>query len=535
MAPAVVDKVHAVSVLRRAGLLDLRHPLLTAQTSLAMRRLGPIAGAAHIAARRDPADLALIDDLGRLTYGELDRRANALARSWSAIGIRPGAVVGVLCRDHRGAVDAMIACGKLGARLVLLNTGFSRVQLADVATREGVSVLVYDAEFGSLLSAIHAGVRRFVAWGNSDSDAEASLDQLIASADGDSFGPPAEQAGMVLLTGGTTGTPKGAARQVRSPLIAAQFLERVPLRRGDVVYIAAPIFHGTGLTQFIMTLALGSTMILRRRFDPLATLQGMADHGATALIVVPTMLQRILALGPDVLGAYDTSRLRVLMSAGALLPTDLGNRVMETFGPVLHNLYGSTEVAVAAVAMPADWLAAPGCAGRPPHGCQVRLYDDAGRAVTRAGVTGRIFVGNGLAFSGYTGGGTKEMIDGLLSTGDLGHFDTGGRLFVDGRDDDMIVSGGENVFPIEVENLVDAMPGVTEAAAFGVPDEEFGQRLRLFVVKDPGSPLDADTIKSHIRQNLARFKVPRDIVFLPELPRTATGKVDRRALPLTPT
>lgn len=497
-----------------------------------MRRLGPIAGAAHIAARRDPADVALIDELGQLTYGDLDRRANSLARAWFAAGLKPGVVVGVLCRGHRGAADAMVACGKFGARLVLLNTGFSRVQLADVAAREGVSVLVYDAEFGPLLSSVHAGVRRFVAWGK-DVDAEASLDELVCGTDGSGFGPPAEQAGMVLLTGGTTGTPKGAPRQVRSPLIAAQFLERVPLRRGDVVYIAAPIFHGTGLTQFIMTLALGSTMVLQRRFDALTTLRGVAEHRATALIVVPTMLQRILALGPDVLKAYDTSSLRVLMSAGALLPTDLGNRAMEVFGPVLHNLYGSTEVAVAAVAMPADWQAAPGCAGRPPHGCRVRLYDDAGRAVTSAGTTGRIFVGNGLAFKGYTGGGTKEMIDGLLSTGDLGHFDSGGRLFVDGRDDDMIVSGGENVFPVEVENLVEAMPGVAEVAALGVPDEEFGQRLRLFVVKDPGSSLDAEAIKSHVRQNLARFKVPRDVVFLDELPRTATGKVARRLLPLT--
>ena len=236
------------------------------------------------------------------------------------------------------------------------------------------------------------------------------------------------------------------------------------------------------------------------------------------------MLQRLLAARPE---QYDTTSLRVIMSAGALLPTDLGNRTMAAFGPVLHNLYGSTECAVATVAMPADWQAAPGTAGLPPLGCQVRLYDDADRSISRPDTTGRIFAGNGLSFAGYSSGGHKDMIDGLLSTGDLGHFDAAGRLFVDGRDDDMIVSGGENVFPIEVENLVEAMPGVDEVAAVGVPDEEFGQRLRLYVVLAPGAFLDSDAIRAHVRENLARFKVPREVVFLDELPRTATGKVYR--------
>jgi fatty-acyl-CoA synthase len=513
----LADNLRALAVLHGAGMVDLRRPVAGVRKSLAIRRLGPIAGAA---AHHDPSGLALIDELGSLTYGELDRRANSVARGWSTLGLRAGDVVGVLCRNHRGLVDAMVACGKLGARLVLLNTGFSRVQLADVAAREGVSALVYDSEFADLLSGVPASVRRF-----------ADLEELVASYSSAPLAPPARQGGMVLLTGGTTGTPKGAPRQVRSPLTAAQFLDRVPLRRGDVVLISTPVFHGTGLTQLIMTLALGSTVVFQRRFDPVAVLEGIAEHRATALIVVPTILQRILALGPESLSGYDTSSLRLIMSAGALLPTDLGNRVMETFGPVLHNLYGSTECAVATVATPSDWLAAPGTAGLPPVGCRVRLYDSSGRPVTEPGVTGRIFVGNGLSFGGYSGGGHKDMIDGLLSTGDLGHLDAAGRLFVDGRDDDMIVSGGENVFPIEVENLVEAMPGVAEVAAVGVPDEDFGQRLRLYVVLANGASLDGDAIRDHVRENLARFKVPREVVFLPELPRTATGKVARRELP----
>ncbi|MGC4937096.1 AMP-binding protein [Kribbella sp. DT2] len=502
----ITEKVRAVGVLRAAGMVEPARPVLAVRKARAIRRLGPIAGAAQAAAWRMPDAVAVIDESGRLTYGELDRRSGALARGWLAAGLAPGEAVGVLGRDHRGVVEAMVAAGKLGARLVLLNTGFSDVQLTDVVRREGVGGLVCDDEFEGMAAA----VRRLP----------------LEGAEGSSLPWPRTQGGLVLLTGGTTGTPKGAPRVVRSPLVAAQFLDRVPLRRTDVVQLAAPLFHGTALTQFIMAFALGATVVLRRRFDPAATLATVERERSTALIVVPTMLQRMLAVERT----FDTSSLRIIMSAGALLPTDLGNRVIDRFGPVLHNLYGSTECAVATVATPSDWLAAPGTTGRPPVGCKVRLYDDAGRPVTAPGTTGRIFAGNGLSFGGYSGGGSKEIVGGLLSTGDLGHFDANGRLFVDGRSDDMIVSGGENVFPGEVEDLVEAMPGVAEVASVGVPDHDFGRRLRLYVVPAAGAELDAEEIRVHVRNHLARFKVPREVVFLDELPRTATGKIDRRAL-----
>ncbi len=502
----ITEKVRAVGVLRAAGMVELGRPVAAARKARAIRRLGPIAGAARAAAWRAPDAVAVVDEDGRMTYGELDRLAGALAIAWASAGMTPDQAVGVLCRDHRGAVVAMVAAGKLGARLVLLNTGFSGVQLGDVVRREGVGGVVYDDEFDELL----AGTWRL---------------PLEGSGEG-SLAWPRRQGGLVLLTGGTTGTPKGAPRVVRSPLVAAQFLDRVPLRRGDVVQLAAPLFHGTALTQFVMAFALGATVVLRRRFDPVATLRTVERERSTALIVVPTMLQRMLAVERT----FDTSSLRIIMSAGALLPSDLGNRVIDRFGPVLHNLYGSTECAVATVATPSDWLAAPGTAGLPPVGCRVRLYDDADRPITAPGTTGRIFAGNGLSFAGYSGGGSKDVVDGLLSTGDLGHFDAAGRLFVDGRSDDMIVSGGENVFPGEVEDLVEAMPGVAEVASIGVPDDDFGQRLRLYVVPAAGAQLDAEEIRAHVRNHLARFKVPREVLFLDELPRTATGKVDRRAL-----
>jgi fatty-acyl-CoA synthase len=241
------------------------------------------------------------------------------------------------------------------------------------------------------------------------------------------------------------------------------------------------------------------------------------------------MLQRILALGPDVCGKYDTSSLRGVLSSGSALPGELALRWMDTFGDTLHNFYGSTEVAQAAIAGPRDLRAAPGTAGRVPRGTTVRILDEQGRPLP-TGRTGRIFVGNATQFEGYTGGGNKEIIDGLMSVGDLGHFDAEGRLFVEGRDDEMIVSGGENVFPSEVEDLLSDHPDILEAAVIGVPDEEFGQRLRAFVVPRPGVTLDADALRAHVKQELARHKVPRDVIVLDEIPRNPTGKVLKRVL-----
>jgi fatty-acyl-CoA synthase len=270
-------------------------------------------------------------------------------------------------------------------------------------------------------------------------------------------------------------------------------------------------------------------MVLRPKFDPEDTLRATAEHRARVLAVVPVMMQRILALPEEVKRRYDLSALEVTAASGSALPGDLATRWMDEFGDNLYNLYGSTEVAWATVATPEDMRAAPGTAGRPPRGTVIRIVDEDGKDVPQ-GETGRIFIGNQLAFEGYTGGGDKEHLDDLLSSGDVGHFDEDGRLFIDGRDDEMIVSGGENVFPREVEDLLSDHEGVSEAAALGVDDEQFGQRLRAFVVKEEGADVSEEELKDHVKTNLAGYKVPREIVFVDELPRNATGKVLKREL-----
>jgi fatty-acyl-CoA synthase len=504
---------------------------------LALERYGPTLAAGYRScAARYPERTAIVDERGTLTFAEVDARTNSLANGLAARGLRSGERVAIMCRNHRGFVEASVACSKLGAHAIYLNTAFARPQVTEVVKREDPAMIIYDLEFAAEVSDAAAGRKAaFVAWADGGERTAGAgrlqtLEQLIAGNASTPRKPPENPGRTVILTSGTTGTPKGANRASPDSLQpAAALLERIPLHAREPTLIAAPLFHSWGFAHFFLSTALASTLVLRRRFDPEDTLRAAAEHRATALIVVPVMLQRILELQPDVRARYDVEALRVIASSGSALPGPLAQRVMDTFGDRLYNLYGSTEVAWAAIATPRDLRAAPGTAGRTPRGTAVRILDDQGNE-RPAGQPGRIFVGSELLFDGYTGGDDKARIGSLMSTGDVGHFDPAGRLFVDGRDDDMIVSGGENVFPGEVEDLLARVPGVKEVAVIGVPDEEFGQRLRGFVVPEDGVTLSEADLKEHVRRNLARYKVPRDIVLVDELPRNATGKVLKREL-----
>jgi acyl-CoA synthetase (AMP-forming)/AMP-acid ligase II len=425
-------------------------------------------------------------------------------------------VIGLLNRSHRSVMVTLSAANKIGVRVVLMNTGFAGPQLADVAAREQVHCILADDEFAGLLDVLPQETVRI---------GSREQHELVDGQARSALPAPSRPGGMVLLTSGTTGTPKGAPRNQIDPLQSAQLLDRIAWPREGTYCVAAPLFHATGLATCALGLALGNRVVLSRRFDPEATLKAIAQHRAGALVLVPTMLQRILDLGPETLARYDTSSLDVVFAAGSALSPDLCRRTAEAFGDVLYNLYGSTEVAAAAVATPQELRAAPGTVGRPPVGCRLACYDEHRRKVTEPGRTGTLFVSSGLSFTGYTDGNNKEIVDGLLSTGDTGHFDETGLWFVDGRDDDMIVSGGENVFPLEVENLLADHPDIVETAVIGVDDADFGKRLAAYVVKHSASKLDGEDVKGYIRSHLARHKVPRDVVFVPQLPRNETGKV----------
>ena len=520
-----------VKVLADAGVVRPMRPDRLWAVVRTLQRWGrsPAAGAIALAARY-PYETMIVDELGSLTYSEVDQRTNALAHSLADAGVVEGDGVGIMCRNHRGFIEATAAVSKLGADALYLNTAFAGPQLTEVTKREKPRALIYDEEFAGLLEDAGERRKRFVAWHDSERCADPTLDELIAAGDRSAVVPPDREGRAVILTSGTTGTPKGASRANPQSLDpAVSLLSKIPLKTRQVSHIAAPLFHSWGFAHFTIGLILGTTYVLRRRFEPEACLDALARYRCDSLVVVPVMMQRILELPAETRARYDLSSLKVVAASGSALPGDLATTWMDEVGDTLYNLYGSTEVAWASIATPEDMRAAPGTAGKPPRGTVVKLFDESGREVPE-GLTGRIFVGNEMLFEGYTGGGSKDVIDALMATGDVGRFDSGGRLFVEGRDDEMIVSGGENVFPKEVEDALARHPEVAEAAAVGVEDDDFGQRLRAFVVLEGDSSASEQELKDHVRQNLARYKVPREIWFIEELPRNATGKVLKREL-----
>jgi acyl-CoA synthetase (AMP-forming)/AMP-acid ligase II len=515
-------------VLGAAGILRPVPPTALARMGKALKDWGTgPAGGFTAMAMREPHRVGLIDEKGSLTWGDLHRRSNSLARALAARGVVEGDSVAVMCRNHRGFVDACVAAAKLGADILLLNTAFAGPQLADVLEREGPQVVIHDQEFTGLLAGARIDVR-VLGWVDSESD-EDDVDALVATYDESDVTPPQRHARIVILTSGTTGAPKGAPRSEAGLGAAVSLLSRMPLRYGWRTHIAAPLFHTWGFAHLALAMLLGSTVVLRRRFDAEECLEVVERERCDSLVVIPVMLQRVLNLSQDTLDAHSLPTLQVTAASGSALPGDLATTWMDTFGDNLYNIYGSTEVAYASIATAEDLRAAPTSAGRPPWGTVVKILDHDGHELPR-GETGRIFVGNGMLFEGYTGGGeSKEVVGGLMSSGDVGRFDENGRLYVEGRDDDMIVSGGENVFPQEIEDCLSRHEAVVEVAALGVDDDQFGKRLRAFVVVRRPRPTE-DELKDWVRQNLARYKVPREIVFLDELPRNATGKILKREL-----
>ncbi|MEM8707868.1 MAG: AMP-binding protein [Actinomycetota bacterium] len=511
-----MDVGAAIDLIRRAGLVD---PTRTAALGAGLTRWGPsLAAGVAAGALRLRGRAAVIDADGVTTWGELDHRTSLIARGLRAHRVGRGTQIGILCRNHVGFVEASVAAAKAGLVPVYLNTGSARAQLIEVVQRESIGVLVGDRELLADLPSSIVDGPVFAIGDEWDAVARAGrgrFDVLLPS----TIAP-------VLMTSGTTGVPKGARRElgVRGSTGGVGVLERIPYRADDVIVVPAPLFHAWGLAHLTVAISLGATIVLTERFDPATTLAAVEENDATVLAVVPVMLQRLLAADLDL---EPLRRLRVVASSGSALPAPVALEWMDRFGDHLYNLYGSTEVGQATIAGPADLRAAPGTAGTVVSGSEVRIVDAEGRPVP-VGETGRIFVGSGGSFDHYTGGGDKERLGDLLSSGDVGHVDADGRLFVTGRADDMIVSGGENVFPGPVESLLLAHPAVVDAAVVGVPDDEFGQRLKAVLVVD--GVLTADAVQAHVAAELGRHFVPRDVEFVAVLPRNATGKLLRREL-----
>ena len=529
-------ELHYFLKMFEAGAFKLEPPQNIAAMLADIRRWGEFGMIPAMNARRSPNRTAIIDDDGEITFKELDEAAHEVANGLLKMGVKGGDGVAILTRNHRWFLIALYGAARTGARIILLNSEFSGPQIKEVAEREGAKVIIYDDEYYKAVSAAEPELGKLRALGkNPDKDEPSgSTDETLESLVERSSGKPAPKAtrhsSIIILTSGTTGTPKGANRSTPPTLAPiGGVLSHVPFKSGEVTSLPAPMFHALGFLHATIAMMLGTTLVLRRRFKPVTVLEDIEKNKVTAMVVVPVMLSRILDALEGLERKPDLSSLRIVFVSGSQLGAELATRALKDLGPVIYNLYGSTEIAFATIARPKDLSINPGTVGPVVKGVKVKILDDNGNELPQ-GEVGRIFVGNFFPFEGYTGGGHKQIIDGLMSSGDVGYFDEHGLLYVSGRDDEMIVSGGENVFPAEVEDLISGHPEVVEATALGVEDKEWGHRLRAFVVKADGASIGEDDIKTYVKDHLARYKVPREVVFLDELPRNPTGKVLKREL-----
>jgi acyl-CoA synthetase (AMP-forming)/AMP-acid ligase II len=524
----------SIAALRKARLLVGLRPDKYLRMSAAVLREGftNTVGIA-VSAQRRPNRPALIDDLGALSYRELDTRANSFAAALQQLPGGTPQMVGIMCRNHRWFVDALAATERIGADVLPLNTSFAGPALAEVVLRERPDVIVYDQEFSASVDRAISekpDTARIVAWTDDQAEHTITVETLIARHAGQRPSRAGRKSKVILLTSGTTGTPKGARRAAGGGgSEGLAMLSRMPWRAEETTVVAAPLFHAWGFGQLVIGTMFSCTLVVRRTFDAAATMELVDRYRATGLSVVPVMLERIMELPCEVRNRFSGRSLRFVSAAGSRMRPDVVVKFMDQFGDVVYNNYNATEVGVIALAGPEDLRAAPETAGKAMPGTEIRILDEHRHELPRGGI-GAIFARTKTQFEAYTSGQTKDVEDGFMATGDIGYIDDAGRLFVVGRDDEMIVSGGENVYPIEVENALSTHPAVADTFVLGVDDEQFGQRLAAFVVLKPGASATVDILKHYVREQLANYKVPREIVFLDELPRNAIGKIMRREL-----
>lgn len=477
---------------------------------------------------------AILDRSGRLTFRGLDRMANQVAGAISAAGVAPGEPVAMILRNGREMAAVILGCQKAGFIACPMNTWARTKELKATLDNAGPKIVFYDTKHTGSVAGAVSGDACLIAVGAGSGSVPGSIpfNEFLGSGSGRPPFPFTRRRGsakIIIHTSGTTGTPRGAQRDAASSGLGrmAEVLSAVPYRREDVIYCPAPLFHSFGLLTFTMATALGATLVLPERFDPEDSLRLMEEHRATAASFVPVMIKRIVEQGDEVRDRYDLSHLRLVIASGSALSADLRAAAAEVFGPVLYDLYGSTEAGWVAIATPEHMAEEPRTVGRPVPGTEVLVLSKDGEELP-TGEVGEIHIKSEMIFEGYTSGDNRPFVDGYISIGDLGRVDERGYLFVEGRADDMVVVGGENVYPIEIEEVIESLPGVTDAAVTGAGDPDLGQVLVAYVAGDTTE----EKVIAHCKSELASYKVPRRVKVMTELPHTSTGKILKRELNL---
>jgi acyl-CoA synthetase (AMP-forming)/AMP-acid ligase II len=495
-----------IRVLWSSGILKISPRILVSIVG-AWRRCGSsFAFLSMMAAIRSPSRVAIQDEEGCLTFAGLHQDSLSLAHTLSTrYEVGAGCQVAVVCHNHRGFVLALLAATRLGADVLPLGTDLPLLVTGKILKRQNIALILHDQDEDSPLGDF-APTCRVAAEHYSTKVAEL---------------PRVHRPGeLIVLTSGTTGLSKGIRRRPTIgqllPLVTG-LLESIPIQMYRPIVLAIPLHHGYGIATLAMSLALGAPLQLARRFEIAPLLTRIPPTERPFLVTVPTLLKRWLqhpdrTTGPQV---------AAVVTGSAPLDPTLCTQLLNELGPVLFNLYGSSEAGLVALALPETLRKAPGCVGQPLPGNRVRLLDHSGTEVA-LGETGRILVKGPFVL--------KPGEDGWRETGDLGRLDPLGNLYICGRVDSMLVSGGENVYPHEVEQLLQSHESIAEVALLAVPDAEFGQRMVAAVVTRPNADLQEAQLKEWLRKRLERFKMPRRIHFLTQIPRNPLGKVDRKEL-----
>ena len=529
---AVLARVARQSEL--AGGLDPRGAAVGAR--LLARGQAGLATVFRVRAVAERERAAFVHQGRAVRWGEVDARADRLATGLRRAGVGRGDAVALALYNRPEFFEVEAALARLGASGVSVSWRSTPAELAYLVEHSGAKAVFFEHDLAATMRALRdrcpsLDARLMFSVGGPAEGFSRYADAIAAKAEGEL---ESEDGAVVIYTSGTTGRPKGAVRRFGAGQVLgfAAFLERVPFKRGDRHLCVCPLYHSTALGFAGLALMVGSTVVIERDFDPLRFLQVVERERVNTVAIVPTMLHRLMALPDEVIRGHRLATLRVVVCVGAQLPAPLCERAVSLLGPVLYNVYGATETGLVTVATPDDLRALPGTIGRPLHGVSVRLLDEGGREVRR-GEVGELFVRSPMLVEGYHADDhatRASMLDGHFSVGDLAKVDEAGRYLIVGRRREMVISGGVNVYPAEVEAVIDRHPAVAQSAVIGVADPEWGERLRAFVVLRDGAEADAAALKSWCRGELSGPKVPREWVFLDALPANPTGKILKREL-----
>jgi fatty-acyl-CoA synthase len=493
----------------------------------------------RIHAKNSPSKPALIWRGRTTTWAELDSRIDRFASGLLRRGVGRKQSLIVMMKNRQEMVELGTAAVRAKAATVAISWRSTAKELVYLANHSRAKGMVIEPELLHVYEQAKSELRPdflvLVAGTEAPSGMTALDDLLDEEPDKiDSVAADEDDGATIIYTSGTTGKPKGAVRKYpKDTMFAAfRFINETPMRVDDVHLVTAPLYHSTAFGFLALSHILGNTAVIMDHFDPEQFLVLVDKYRVSTAAVVPTMLHRVLELPEQTRRKYDTRSLRALFSGGAPLPAPVALDFMDAFGDVVFNFYGATETGLVTLAKPQDLRHAPGTIGKSIPGNEIRLLDDDKRDVGE-GQVGELFVKNKLLVAGYhddDNATNESMVDGFFSVGDLARRDRDGNYFIEGRKRDMVISGGVNVYPAEVEGVLESHPDISEVAVVGVPDREWGERVRAFVVRREGSALDEGTLKLFAKERLAGPKVPRDFVFIEALPRNPTGKVLKREL-----